>query len=92
MVIVNHDYSLIENSLNLDTLENRRNMAGILFIHKLINGNVDCSDLVECINLDIPSRTRRNNSQSFHIPFHRTNYGQNSPIDRYCKLINSKRL
>uniref|UniRef100_A0A6P7GWQ9 Uncharacterized protein LOC114343232 n=1 Tax=Diabrotica virgifera virgifera TaxID=50390 RepID=A0A6P7GWQ9_DIAVI len=90
--IVDHDYSLIENSLKLNTLENRRNQVGLVFLYNLINGNLDCCDLLQCINVDIQTRNRRGDFITFYIPFHRTSYGQNSPIDRYCKLINGKHI
>lgn len=90
--ITDHDYSLMENRLNLVTLEGRRNGAGMLFIYKLVNGIIDCCDLLECISIDMPTRNRRGDFQSFRIPFHRTDYGQNSPIDRYCRLMNGNHI
>lgn len=69
------------------TLRDRRVLTDILTFSKIINSNIDSPPLLALININIPSRNLRYNSL-FSQPFTRTNFGQNSPINRMCCTVN----
>lgn len=89
--VINHSYADILGLLNLDTLVKRRSCADVIFIFKLINGLIVCPDLLNIIQFNVPTRLLRN-QHTFHIRYHSTNYGKNSPIDRSLKLVNESNL
>ena len=86
--MINYHRDDIGNALSLSSLEQRRVMADVCFIFKLVNGNANCPELLERIRLNIPTRGLRRHNL-FYIPFHTTNYGLHSPIDRTLRFINS---
>lgn len=92
VVIVDHEYKHIERILNIPTLSDRRIYAGLTFIFNLVNANIDCADLLEYLSIYISTRNSRQDFVSFSIPFHRTNYGYFSPLDRYTRLINNSHM
>lgn len=78
----------ILRELNLLSLEHRRVVLDLCFLHKLINGNMNCPEILQLINFNLNDRRTRN-SELFKIPFHHTNYGQNEPISRLLRTANS---
>jgi len=73
-----YEYEWIRGSLNLPSLESRRILIDMSFLHKIINAAIDCPELLALIRL--------RQSNIFYTPFHRTNYGINEPISRMvCK-------
>lgn len=82
------DYEYLYKELNLPLLEVRRTQFDILTLFKIINGMLDCPELLNRINIRVPQRLTRQHDL-FAINFHRTNYGINSPISRMCGLANS---
>ncbi|XP_050512392.1 uncharacterized protein LOC126888303 [Diabrotica virgifera virgifera] len=86
--ISDHNYSILEKQLDLKTLSERRICAGLYFLHKIVTGKIDSAELLESVNIEIVTRNRRHNYSSFHIPYHRTNYGMNLPIERYSRYVN----
>jgi len=91
--LINYDYTQIRYSLNIPTLSFRRELADITFIHKLINGVTDASDLLSCIPFNIPAYNNRS-TPLFYIQVHSTNYLKNSPIPISMAVCNelSKRI
>lgn len=83
-----YEYRDILVHLNISTLEQRRCNALLLFLHKLLNGNVDSPQLLGEISLNSTSRLTRNKFL-FHIPFHSTNYGYHSPLSNMLRLGNT---
>jgi hypothetical protein len=75
----------IQDSLNLDPLVNRRKYTDICFLFKLINGVISCPELLQSINFHVPKFHSRS-CPTFEIPFHRTSYGTNNPIDRIARV------
>lgn len=73
---------------NLETLEKRRDNAGIFFIYDILMGFVDSPNLLQLIEFNVPSRRLRAHSL-FRPIYHRTNYGINEPMSRMCVLFNS---
>lgn len=65
--------------IHLDTLQVRRNVSRSLFIADVLQGRIDCSAILEAVNLNVRPRALRNNSM-LRLPFRRTNYGLNSAL------------
>lgn len=77
------------NHFNMVTLEQRRNIADIVFLRKLIIGRIDSPHLLQKVNLLVPrSSSRLQNRRTFQLPSCRTNYGQHSPMYRMCSSYN----
>lgn len=73
--------------INLQSLEKRREVADIIFIHQLLTGNIDCPALLEMI----PFNTNPRNLRSvpfFCLKSHRTNYGHHEPMSRLLRKAN----
>lgn len=85
--ILDHDYSQLLSEMKLDTLENRRRVFDICFVYKLLNGMINCPELLKLIKINVPSIPLRNN-RTFCVGYHSTNYGQHSPVDRAMNSIN----
>ncbi|XP_046666477.1 uncharacterized protein LOC124358227 [Homalodisca vitripennis] len=70
----------ISSYLNLPSLETRRSIHDVHFLYKLVNGIIDCPDLLQKINFQIPTGTRS------RVLFARTSvttsYAANSPVIR----------
>ena len=60
--------------INLETLEERRQIANILFMYDLLTGKVDCPELLELIAINVPPRPSRSNIM-FRPALHRTQCG-----------------
>lgn len=74
--------------IDLTTLHSRRKASDIVFIFRLLKGEIDTPLLLEsiCIN----SRPRNLRSTSFiYLPSHHTNYGRFEPITRMCTNFNA---
>lgn len=74
--------------LNVQSLEKRREVADILFIHKLITGDIFCPALLHEICFNSNPRNLRS-VPLFRVNFHRTNYGYNEPMCRMLRMVNS---
>jgi len=69
------------------TLQIKRIRLDLYFTFKLLNGIINCSELLAKFNFLVPtSRTRKSNR--FYTPFHRNNYAQNAPITRLIGHMN----
>ena len=81
-------YDGLKRRLCLDSLSGRRAKSDIYFLFKLVNGIIDCPDLLNMINFRVPSRSTRDHSL-FAVDRHRCNYGMSSPIAR---MINNSNM
>jgi hypothetical protein len=79
--------SSIQASINLESLATRRKSIDIRFMIKLINGVISCPDLLNSLNFNVPKYNSRHRP-TFSIPFHRTSYGYNNPLDRIARECN----
>lgn len=59
-----------------------------VFVYKLLNGYVNCLDLLSNLTFLVPGHTTRQ-SDTFYVPFQRTLYGKNSPLVRTMKHVNN---
>lgn len=73
---------------NLIELSTRRLHADLLFLHKLINGAIDCPLLLKRLQYNVPARIPRNPCSLFYIRRCRTNLGRSSPMVRVSRLYN----
>ena len=81
------DYETISNISNLQSLEKRRLNADLLFVYKLLNGDVNCPELLSEFQFNVGSRVNRNRPL-FYIQSHARNYGYNSPLARLPREYN----
>lgn len=72
----------------IKTLETRRTIFALNFLHGIICGVVDCPELLHLIKLYVPSRSLRVRDKFFYIDLHRTNYALNEPLTRVLRLFN----
>jgi hypothetical protein len=82
-----HDYSPILRHLKLSSLSDRRELANLSFLNKLVNNAIDAPELLAEINFRVPCRFSRL-SAPYYVPLHHTNYGRNQPIHRIMRLAN----
>lgn len=73
--------------LKISSLSDRRVLANLNFLNKLVNGSIDASELLAEVNFKIPGRSSRLFAL-YCIPLHHTNYGHNHPIHRKMNLAN----
>ena len=73
--------------LGLQSLEQRRIFLQRMFVFDILSDRIDCPQLRNEINVYRPVRQLRN-QPLLRIPFHRTLYGYNRPIDRCCRFFN----
>ncbi|XP_025405375.1 uncharacterized protein LOC112679698 [Sipha flava] len=88
---VPHEYQPVLQSLHLSTLCDRRKQANLMFLSKLLNGEVDSPALLYKLNFRVPSFYSRF-SFPFQILFSRCNYLKNRPIVRMMKMANEDPL
>lgn len=54
-----HDYHPALAYFNITTLEDRRRSADMIFLYKVINGHINCSDLLASVTFNAPQRHMR---------------------------------
>lgn len=67
----------------MKSLEDRRIISGLLFLRKLINGEIDSSTILSMLNFRVP-RTASRSTDLFYLPTTRININKFSPIARIC--------
>ena len=78
-----HSYTWIMQEFKILTLSDRRVLLDMVLLYKLINGYIDCPELLSLIRLHVPARSLRHN-MLFHEEIHRTSYGRSKPLNRLC--------
>lgn len=77
------------NFFNMDSLYCRRKVQQITFLYKVINGQTDCSIILESIQLSVPTRMPRQPiTKIFNIPYCYTNIGLRAPVVQLCNQYN----
>ncbi|XP_054272495.1 uncharacterized protein LOC128992781 [Macrosteles quadrilineatus] len=76
----------LEPLFNLQSLEVRRDVSGVVFLHKLVNGFVDCPELLGQIGFLCRTGTR--STDLFGRRHVSTNYDANSTLNRIQRLGN----
>lgn len=73
--------------IHLDTLCTRRNVAKALYVSDLLQGRVDCPEILQRINFYVQPRALRHN-MLLRPQNHRTNYGMNSAVTGLQRVFN----
>lgn len=74
--------------IGLDTLEKRRNVQCILFVHDVFSYRIKCPDILKNFLIYAPERILRSRNLLFN-PRHFYNYGLNEPTTKCINLFNS---
>jgi len=82
-----HDYEPVRTFLGLSNLTDRRITANQIFLQKLIDGSINCPELLSQINFKIPSFEARSH-YPFFIPLCTTNFIRNKPMFRMMRIAN----
>ena len=72
----------------IQSLTERRDILDLTFLHKLINYQYDCPNLLPLFKFKVPYKCPRNPVKLFQPPICRTRLGSNSPVSRLCRLEN----
>lgn len=75
---------------NMQALSARRELADQLFLYKIVNNNLDCSDLVNSIQYRVPGKHRLRHVNLFTHTVMTTNYASNSYLPRVINNYNKK--
>lgn len=77
----------LSRDVGLQPLCSRRYSADIVLLHRILNGKIDCPDIVRQIQFRTPSCTR--SSELFVRQHHRTNFAANCTMARLQRAGNS---
>lgn len=80
-------YEILLNEFNFNKLETRRLISSALFAHKLFNGKINCTFLLQQFKFLVPQYFNRSTS-IFYISKPRTNLGINDPVYRISQIVN----
>lgn len=81
------DYDGLLSRYNFISLEKRRDESSVLFLHGLLNGKVDCPNLLSQIDIFVPRLTSRYNN-TFLCKRAQTNIMLKAPINYMCTNAN----
>lgn len=81
-------YELKCSWLGIQTLEFRRKVQSAVLVFDIINGGIDCPDLLSLIPFYVQPRSLRY-VEIFNVPCHRTNYALNSTLTRAFTCLNT---
>ncbi|KAG8261290.1 hypothetical protein J6590_076822 [Homalodisca vitripennis] len=76
----------LSSNLNLSPLALRRDVADVVLLWKIVNGRMNCPDLLAEIDLRVPANTRSRDLLGRR--YHSTNFDFNSPFARFIRLGN----
>uniref|UniRef100_A0A8D8YGL8 Reverse transcriptase domain-containing protein n=1 Tax=Cacopsylla melanoneura TaxID=428564 RepID=A0A8D8YGL8_9HEMI len=83
----NHNYKVILSKYEMNTLQHRRDVFDILFVLKLIQGQIQCPELLEQLTFRFNKKGTRNNDL-FALKTYKTNISRTSPLNRSMELCN----
>lgn len=81
------NYGSLLDEFQIESLATRRICIILTFLHKLCNNIIDCSVLLQKLNLVVP-RIQSRQTLTFYNPCPRTNTLLKSPIYSMCKYFN----
>ena len=82
-----HEYYPVLTLFNIATLDDRRHIADMIFLFKVINGLIDCPDLFGVVAYNVPVRHMRTRPL-FRSSFPKYHYYAVDPIDRAMSIAN----
>lgn len=75
--------------LKMNTLRDRRRRQDLEFLHGLLNGRVNSSELLAQIRFSVPAHVPRHPiKKTFCLPMSKTNLGRHAPLPRCCSAYN----
>lgn len=81
-------YDMRLKHFKMVTLEKRRDILDIVFLSKLLNGKINCPNLLAKINFRVPYNLPRRPITPLCPPLRTTVLGANAAIPRLCKILN----
>lgn len=84
-----HERTFLLNHYNMLTLEKRRIIIGILYLHGILNNLIDNPEFLALIHIRVPRSSNNRIGNTFSIPIPRTNVMMNSPIYRILNNFNN---
>ncbi|GBL78927.1 putative RNA-directed DNA polymerase from transposon BS [Araneus ventricosus] len=79
--------SYLRHMFNIPSLCSRRDVSCVLFFYKVINGSIDCTDILSAINFAVPARSLRNQG-SFPNVYSRFKYIDRFSLYKFYKTFN----
>ena len=79
--VVGLDYTHVETRFDVHKLQNRRKISDVILLYKIVSSRIDCPELLQMINFNIPLRRPRL-PHLFSIKRHRTVKGDNDIVSR----------
>jgi hypothetical protein len=76
---LNQNMDMIANFAGLKSLKTKRLVFDATFVYKILNGKIDCPELLQQIDLKVPSFNSKHNP-SFATQQSKTNYFSNGPM------------
>lgn len=84
-------YKPLLDTLNMNSLEIRRNIIDLKFLYKVLNGFIYSSEILNYLNFYVPKcQTRSTNT--FYLKLQKTNYLNDAPINRIMRLANDTQV
>lgn len=81
-------YSQLLSLFKMESLHKRRDLGMLVFLHKLLNGRIDCSELLSELGFLVPRPASRVRAL-FSPKFARTNLGAHAPVSVMMRLGNA---
>lgn len=72
---------------NFSSLHDRRTRGSLVFLHKVVHNDIDCTEIVQDLQLYVPKYSSRN-PPTFYLPAQRTNALKFSPLHTMCNNYN----
>lgn len=79
--------SYLRSIFNIPNLKSRRDLFCVLFFYKVINNMIDCTDILNSIDFNVPNRSLRC-TQFFKLPFLKYNYVDNFSLYKFYRIFN----
>lgn len=87
----NHDYHEVAIKFRLPSIESSMEIVDLLFLFKIVAGNVNCVELSDIVPMNRPRYNVRN-VNLFYPYVGRARYFDREPINRMCSLYNLRSL
>ena len=80
--------TFLRTLFKIPSLKSRRELTCVLFFFKVLNGDIDCCDILSCISFYVPNRSLRDRPL-FRIFPHKYNYVENFCLFKFYKIFNN---
>ena len=89
MKFTDHDFSVISKKLGISSIQSAVARNNLVYLGKIYNNMIDCSSIVNGMNLNAPRRLLRGLSYSFKLLYSTDSYSFKSVTTRICYLYNN---